>query len=107
MTQKRQSPQRLETEAAGKRTVFDLRQNKEDDKVVAHLQNSLSALQMDRERVSFYFILQLEIELQKVTSNSLKSKNNILKRNELELDLEIMNKNIHNIKQKLKEIGAL
>ena len=63
------------------------------------MQNQLSTLQFDKER--------WENEAARMRSGGLQSNNLIQKRNELEMDLDIANKNIHNIKQKLKEMGAL
>jgi hypothetical protein len=51
---------------AGKKTNFN-EAPKKDDKVVSHLQNSLSALQMDKERVSifvFYHFISLSRSFQ-------------------------------------------
>jgi PBP1b-binding outer membrane lipoprotein LpoB len=63
---------------------------------MTHLQKTLSAMQIDKERI--------ENEYRKLGTS--KNKTQIQRKQELEFDIEVLNKNIHSIKQKLRELHA-
>ncbi|CDW90266.1 UNKNOWN [Stylonychia lemnae] len=100
---------------AGKRSTIQMMQsplngrNQNHEQQISHLQNSLSALQMDKERVSiiqkYRTFYQVENEYRKIGHP--KNKLQIGKKQELELEVEIIDKNIQNLRQKLREMHAL
>lgn len=63
---------------------------------MSHLQKTLSAMQIDKERI--------ENEYRKLGTS--KNKTQIQRKQELEFDIEVLNKKIHSIKQKLRELHA-
>ena len=85
--------------AAGKRSTIATSPFGVDimQKQMGHLQNTLSQMQIEKER--------FENEYRKLGTS--KNKMQIERKKELEFEIEVVDKNIHQIKQKLREINAL